>query len=67
MFTYLVLLSEKIISGTSSKTICGIGNVVSYSSVQDFLVKSPQSLYPMLIKAVTSCSTHKIDQQETDG
>ena len=21
----------------------------------------------MLIKAVTSCSTHKIDQQETDG
>ena len=32
------------------------------------LAKSFNLCYPYIsIKAVTSCSTHKIDQQETDG
>ena len=30
-------------------------------------LKSPTKSAKFVIKAVTSCSTHKIDQQETDG
>ena len=45
------------------------GNNISYKKFTTHLVLIVDNklTWELQIKAVTSCSTHKIDQQETDG